>query len=83
LNALTVSDTCTSTHPPITHARARPQVDAGRGAKDKGNAAYKAGKLERAARLYTRAIDIVGEADYGGADKEATADVKAAVGVWC
>ena len=53
------------------------KVDAARAAKDKGNDAYKAGRLERAARLYARAVDIVGESDYG-ADKD-PADVRAAV----
>lgn len=56
------------------------KVDAAKAAKDKGNAAYKAGRLDRAARLYARAVEVVGEADYpGGADDKDPADVRAAV----
>ncbi|KAI8470001.1 MAG: hypothetical protein J3K34DRAFT_421882 [Monoraphidium minutum] len=45
------------------------KAEAAAAAKDKGNAAYKAGKLERAARLYGRAKELVGD-DEAGLDRE-------------
>jgi hypothetical protein len=59
------------------------QAEAAREAKEKGNAAYKAGKIERAARMYTRVTDLVGDSSSGlDADKEGP-EVKAQVGGAC
>ncbi|KIY97518.1 FK506-binding protein 4/5 [Monoraphidium neglectum] len=47
-------------------------------AKDKGNAAYKAGKLDRAARMYTSVTDLVGDKDAAAdKDKEGGPEVRA------
>jgi hypothetical protein len=49
-------------------------------AKEKGNAAYKAGKLDRAARMYTRVTDLVGDKDAAAdKDKEGGPEVRAQV----
>lgn len=55
------------------------KVTAAQAVKDKGNAAYKAGKLDRAARLYGRAVELVGEKDLGGAagDKDGGPETRA------
>lgn len=52
------------------------KVEAAKVAKEKGNAAYKAGKLERAARLYSRVTEVIGDGAATSDDKE-SAEVKA------
>lgn len=66
--------------PPLPQKTQTPQVEAGLAAKEKGNAAYKAGRLPRAARLYGRVVEVVGEADYDR-EKEGEPATRAAVGL--
>lgn len=66
---------------PSSHPTPHSKVAAAQAVKDKGNAAYKGAKLERAARLYGRAVDVLGDGDYG-LDKE-TPEVRGQVRKFC